>query len=122
MTKKYFYEGEVTDTRCLGRSRWVFALQSNIGEAEMISRTPKLVKISSGVSLADVVKRALPGLRLTHLPMPPSAISPKVESQYFGVSKTGTLWEQIMETRKVGVYVPGELPDPEIELLVVLEN
>ena len=122
MTKKYFYEGEVTDTRCLGRSRWVFALQSNIGEAEMISRTPKLVKISSAVSLGDVVKRALPGLRLTHLPMPPGAISPKVESQYYGVSKAGTLWEQIMETRKVGVYVPGELPDPEIELLVVLDS
>ncbi len=122
MTKKYFYEGEVTDTRCLGRSRWVFALQSKIGEAEMISRTPQLVKVSSGASLPEVVKRALPGLRLTHLPMPPTAISPKVESQYFGISKTGTLWEQIMETRKVGVYVPGELPDPEIELLVVLES
>jgi len=122
MTKKYFYEGEVTDTRCLGRSRWVLSLQSSIGEAELISRAQQLVKFSSAENVGEVVKRALPGLRLTHLPMPPSAISPRVENQYFGISKTGPLWEQIMESRKVGVYIPGEIPSPEVELLVVLDN
>ncbi len=118
---KYFYEGEITDQRCLGRSRWIFAIHSDVGEAEVISRTPQLVKICSSQFVPELVKRALPGLTLTHLPVPPSAISAKVENQYFGINKAGPCWEHLAQTRRVGVYVPGELPEPEIEVLVALE-
>jgi type VI secretion system protein ImpJ len=45
-----------------------------------------------------------------------------VEFQYFGISRTGNSWEHIVQTRKIGVYVPDDLPGAEIELLVVLES
>jgi len=45
-----------------------------------------------------------------------------VETEYFEVDRTGACWNSILDTRKVGVYVPGDLPSPEIELLVILEN
>lgn len=121
-TGRYFYEGEITDQRCLDRARWIFTIHSEIGEMELISRTQRLVKLCSSQLLPEVVKAALPGLALTHLPVPPSAVAPKVEYQYFGVSRTGSSWEHIVRTRQVGVYVPGELPNPEIELLVILES
>jgi len=119
---RYFYQGEITDQRCLDRSRWVFAIRSQIGELDLISRTQRLVKICSSQLLPEVVKAALPGLPLAHLPVPPSAVAAKVESQYFGISRTGSAWENIVQTRGVGVYVPGDLPDPEIELLVILDS
>jgi type VI secretion system protein ImpJ len=119
---RYFYEGEITDQRCVGRARWIFAINSAIGEADLISRTPRLVKICSAELLPELVKTALPGLALTHLPVPPSAIAPRVEHQYFGVSKVGTCWEHIVQTRRVGVYVPGDLPAPELELVVLPEQ
>jgi type VI secretion system protein ImpJ len=119
---RYSFEGSVTDQRCVGRSRWILAIRSDIGEADLISRAPRLVKICSSQLLPELVKTALPGLTLTHLPVPPSAIAPKVDYQYFGVSKAGACWEHIVETRKVGVYIPGELPSPEVELLVLLES
>ncbi len=121
-TGRYFYVGEITDQRCLDRARWIFAIRSEIGELELISRTQRLVKICSSQLLPEVVKAALPGLTLSHLPVPPSAVAPKVESQYFGISRAGSTWEQIVQTRGVGVYVPGELPLPEIELLVILDS
>ena len=121
-TKDYFWEGQVTDQRVLGRSRWVFALHSRAGEAEVIARAPQLVKICSAQFVSELVKRALPGTALTHLPVPPPAISARVEMQYFGVSKAGPCWDHIVQTRQVGVYCPGELPDPELELMVILEN
>lgn len=121
-TGRYTYEGEITDQRCLDRARWIFAIRSEIGELELISRAQRLVKICSSQLLPEVVKAALPGLALSHLPVPPSAVAPKVESQYFGISRTGSTWEQIVQTRGVGIYVPGELPLPEVELLVILDS
>jgi type VI secretion system protein ImpJ len=119
---RYFYEGEIKDQRCFARSRWILGVHSPIGEAELISRVPHLVKVCSSKFVSELVKRALPGLTLTHLEVPPSAISAKVESQYFTVSRSGPCWEHIMQTRTVGVYVPGEVPSPEMELVVILES
>ncbi len=121
-TADYFWEGEVTDVRCLAKSRWVFAIQSAIGEAEVISKTPPLVKVCSKLFVPELVKRALPGLALTHLPVPPSAISSRVDTQYFSIAKVGPCWDHIVQTKQVGVYIPGELPEPVPELLVVLES
>ena len=43
----YTFEGEVADTRCLGAARWFLGIRSNLGEAEVIARTPQLVKVCS---------------------------------------------------------------------------
>lgn len=120
--KPYFWEGEITDQRVLGTSSWIFAIRSALGEAELLSRTPQLVKVCSALFVPELVKRALPGLPMRHLPVPPPAVSRRIETQYFGISRSGPCWDHMVQTRKVGVYVPGDIPDPEIELLVVLES
>jgi type VI secretion system protein ImpJ len=122
LAAKNFRNGDVLDQRCLDRARWVLAVRAETGEAEIIAKTPRLIKICSKDLLPELVKTALPGLGLVHLPIPPSAIAPKVEFQYFGISRTGHSWEHIVQTRKVGVYIPDDLPGAEIELLVVLES
>jgi type VI secretion system protein ImpJ len=53
--------------------------------------------------------------------VPPSTIPVKTDFQYFSVSRTGPCWDHIVQTRQIGLYVPGELPDPTFELLVILE-
>jgi len=121
-TEPYYYEGEIADSRVLGRSRWVFAIRSAMGEAELMARTPQLIKVCTPVFVRELVKRALPGLGLMHLAVPPPAISARVETQYFGISRNGPCWDHMTKTRQVGVYVPGEFPEPEVEILVVLEN
>jgi type VI secretion system protein ImpJ len=118
----YFYTGEVADTRCLGASRWVLAIRSPIGEVELITRTPQLVKLCSKLFVPELVKRALPGMPMVHLPVPPPAIPARLDTQYFAVNRSGPCHEHINQTREVGLYIPGEIPDPEVELLVILET
>jgi len=121
-TGRYFFEGEAQDQRAFGRGRWVLGIRSPIGEADLITKAPQLLKICSAKFVPDLVKRAMPGLGLTHVQVPPSAIAAKVDSQYFFVTKSGPCWEHIMKTKLIGVYVPGELPSAELELVVILEN
>jgi type VI secretion system protein ImpJ len=118
----YFWEGNITDQRCLGRSRWVLAIRARMGEAELMARTPQLIKVCTPPFVRQLVKRALPGMGLTHVPVPPPAIAARVETQYFGISRNGPCWDHMVQTRQVGVYVPGEFPEPEVEILVVLAS
>jgi len=119
---RYFYEGEIVDQRCLGRARWMLGIRSPIGEADLISKALQLVKVCSSQFVGELVKRALPGLTLSHMQVPPAAVATKVDSQYFVITRSGPCWEHIMRTHSVGVYVPGEIPSPEIELIVLPEN
>jgi type VI secretion system protein ImpJ len=119
---RYFYEGLVKDPRCFDRSRWLLGIHAAIGEADVIIRTQQLVKVCSAKFVPELVKRAVPGLTLTHVPIPPSTISAKLEYQYFSINRSGPCWEHIMHSTSVGVYVPGELPSPELELIVILDS
>jgi type VI secretion system protein ImpJ len=121
-TGDYFYEGDVTDQRCLDRSRWILSVRAELGEVDIISRTPQLVKLCSKLFVPRLVERALPGMALTHLSVPPTAISARVDAQYFSVSRGGPCWDHIVQTRQVGVYVPGDLPGVTLELLAILES
>jgi type VI secretion system protein ImpJ len=118
----YYWTGPIPDQRCLDRCRWIFAIRSKIGEGDLIERTPRLVKICSKKFIARLVQSAMPGLGLGHVSIPPAAVSPRLETQYFAVNRSGGCWESVVQTREVGIYVPGEIPQPEIELLVVLES
>ncbi len=121
-TKPYFYAGPITDERVLGRSQWILTIRSRMGEADLIRQAPELIKVCSEEFVGKLVERAIPGLKLTHMTSPPAAVSPRVEHQYFGLSKAGPCWDHIVKTRRVGVYVPGEFPDPEVRLQVVVES
>lgn len=119
---QYFHHGPVSDQRCLGVSRWILGIRSPLGEAHLIQAASQLIKVCSAKFVGDLVKRALPGLPLTHLSVPPAAISPKVTTQYFAITKSGPCWDHIMQTKEVAVYVPGEIPHAELELLVILDT
>ena len=117
----YIREADVTDERCLRRSRWIFGIRSSLGEADLIGMTPRLIKVCSARFVPELVRRALPGLTLHHLPVPPAAIRAEADKQYFSVELTGPCWEHIQQTRRVGVYVPGEIADAEYDLNIVVE-
>ena len=96
--------------------------QFRVGEADLITATPQLVKVCSAKFVGELVKRAIAGLTMTHLPVPPPAIPARVESQYFAISKEGPFWDHIVQTKRVGIYVPGDLPEAELEFLVLLDK
>jgi len=118
----YMYAAEVLDERCLRRARWILGMRSTLGESDLLRLTPKLVKVCSSKFVPELVKRALPGLTLTHLPVPPTAIRAEADMQYFSIEIAGPCWEHILQTRRVGIYIPGEISGPEFELTVKVET
>lgn len=119
MAESCLYLGEVSDERCLGAGRWILEIHSSIAEADVIARVPQLTKVCSARFVMELIRRALPGLGLRHLSVPPPQIAAKVESHYFSIERGGPCWEHIVQTRQVGVYLPAEIPVREVSLIVV---
>ena len=87
---------------------------------DVAGRAPHLVKLSAAGQLDTLIRQALPGVALTYVPNPPSAVSVKVNHTYFLLQKSGVEWENISRARNVAAYVPAEFPNPQLELVIVL--
>ncbi len=118
----YIHGADVRDERCFRHARWVLGVRSTLGESDLLRLVPKLVKVCSLKFVPELVKRALPGMTLNHLSVPPSALRAEADMQYFAIETTGPCWEHIQQTRNVGIYIPGEIAKPEFDLTVIVER
>jgi type VI secretion system protein ImpJ len=120
--RKFLHTGVVADKRCFGSSQWILGVRSDLSEPDVVKSVPRLVKVCSAKHIARLVKEALAGLTVEHLPVPPAAVSPRPGTQYFAVTRSGPCWETTVQTEEVGIYVPEPLSGSQLELLIVLES
>ncbi|HSJ10164.1 MAG TPA: type VI secretion system baseplate subunit TssK [Longimicrobiales bacterium] len=118
-----FYAAPVRDARCLDPgARWYLGVRANLPSGELVARTTRLVKLCSSRFIARLVKEAYPGLGIDPVPAPPPELAPRLGMQYFAIGRTEPCWKAIVDSGEVGLYVPGAIPQPELELKVVLER
>ena len=108
------------EDRFLTAPQLYLAVSSSAKVAEVIRAVPQLVKVSSGDRITHLIRHAMSGVELTHTPSPPSAIPVKLNYQYFQLAKAGPEWDAITRARNLAAYVPSELANPQLELVILL--
>jgi type VI secretion system protein ImpJ len=114
------YATTIDDDKYLVNTKMYLAVTADMAEADLIKRAPQLIKVCSASQVEHLVRAALPGIQMTHLPKPPGAIPVKLAFQYFSLNQAGPAWEAIGKSRNLGAYVPGDIPKPQLELIIVL--
>jgi type VI secretion system protein ImpJ len=114
------YATAIDQDRYLSAPQLYLAVSADSNQADLLRRTPQLVKISSHDGVERLIRQALPGLGLTYVPNPPSAVPVKLSHHYFLLHKSGPEWDAVVRARNLAAYVPSEVPDPQLELVIVL--
>lgn len=96
------------------------AVASSVKPDELLKKAPQLLKLSSADQVQRLIRQALPGVPLRHVPNPPSQIPVKLDYQYFQLDRSAEEWGAITRSRNLAVYVPSDFPDPRLELVIVL--
>ncbi len=112
----------IDDEKLFHGTRFYLGIEAETDAQELIERVPQLVKVCSAQHIEHLVRQALPGASLIHEPRPPVAIPVKLRHQYFKISPAGLAWEAVARSRTLAVYIPGDLPKPKVELIVVFED
>jgi type VI secretion system protein ImpJ len=114
------YATAISDDKYLRNTRMYLAVTAEMNEAQLINGTPTLIKVCSATHIEHLVRQALPGIPLTHVARPPSSIPVKLNYQYFSLNQSGMAWEAVVRSRNLAAYVPGEFPNPQLELVILL--
>jgi len=117
--KNSIYATALSDEKYFSNTRMFLALSADAKKEEIISKAPQLLKVGSAAQVEHLINQALPGVQLQHV-QPPSTIPVKLKYQYFSVNQGGGAWDYVRRARNFAVFVPGEIPNPELELLIVL--
>jgi type VI secretion system protein ImpJ len=114
------YATSLAEDRFLTNTRMYLALSSDVSKADLIAKTPYLVKICSATHIEHLVRQALPGVGLTYVAQPPSSVPVKLNYQYFSLDQSGPAWEAITRARNLAAYIPAEFGNVQAELIVML--
>lgn len=114
------YAVALDQERYLTAPQLYLALKTDMEHADTVKKAPQLVKIGSGDRIENLIKQALPGLTLTHVEKPPSTLPVRLDYEYFLLGRAGPEWDAIALARNLAVYVPSDLPNAQLELIVIL--
>jgi type VI secretion system protein ImpJ len=115
------YAASIFEDRFLDDATVLYlAIKADMDEGELIRKVPHLVKICSATHIEHLIRQALPGVPLMHMPSLPTSVPVKLNHQYFQISRSGLAWEAIERVRNVSAYIPADFPSPQCELIVLL--
>jgi type VI secretion system protein ImpJ len=120
LARPSIYTTELSEDKYLKSTQMYLAVTADLSQSDIVDRTPSLVKVCSASHIDHLMTYALPGVELTHVPTPPNSLPVKLRYNYFSLSQTGPAWEAVRRARNFAAYVPGELPNPQLELLILL--
>ena len=119
-TRPSMHAVALDDDRYLRAPQLYLAVSSEGRPTDVLQKTPQLVKVSSADHVERLVRQALPGVGMTHVPTPPSAVPVKLDYHYFRLDTSGASWDAIVRDRNLAANVPADIPNPRLELVIVL--
>ena len=114
------YATSIDEDKYLVGTKMYLAVNAEMTEAEVATKVPQLVKVCSATQIEQLVRQALAGIPLTYMQTPPSAIPVKLNYQYFSLNQSGLAWDSIGKARNLAAYVPGDIRNPQMELVILL--
>jgi type VI secretion system protein ImpJ len=114
------YATAIDNDKYFTNTKMYLAIAAESSQADIVAKVPQLVKVCSASHIDHLVRQALPGVPATYVAAPPSAIPVKLNYQYFSLSQTGVAWEAVVRARNLAAYVPSEIPNPQLELIILL--
>jgi type VI secretion system protein ImpJ len=118
-TKPSFYIGRLENERLLENADFYLSVASEVPAASVIDTAPTKLKVGAPDDVEKILNSALPGVKLVYAAQTPVAIPVRVGNHYFALEPHGSIFERMLKSRSVCIYVPQALPDMKLELIAV---
>jgi type VI secretion system protein ImpJ len=102
-----------------GRNRFFLVMKTGEDPKTVLRSVESIAKLGSREQLPKLIARALPGVGLEHLPVPPQELPRKADSIYFLVDHHSDPWGGVSKGNNIALYWDNAPEDLEVELMVV---
>ena len=100
------YRAELSDRLALTCDRFVLGVQTDLPPKQVSTQLPSFIKIATHDVIEGLVSTAMPGAPVEVTFSPPREIPVKSDLVYFTISSKDPHFQQILEQRKLAIYLP----------------
>ncbi|WP_269791105.1 type VI secretion system baseplate subunit TssK [Stenotrophomonas sp. Iso1] len=111
--------GRLDSQRIDGNASFYLSVSAAVPAQELIQSVPVRFKVGAPDDVEKCVLSALPGVKLTHAAQVPAAIPVRPGSHYFELDARGALYERMLKSQSLMIYVPAGITDLKMELVAV---
>lgn len=110
----------ITEERHLKAVQAYLAVRTEVSDANFIDRAPGLIKVASRDEIQRLFHQSVSGVALSFVSEPPRALPVKLDYRYFRLDVADPLWQTVLRSRSIAVWVASEILSPELELVLIL--
>ncbi len=114
-----YYAAELSPTIFEGRNRFYLVFTTESDPHQMMESLESIAKLGSRETLPLLIARALPGIKLDYLQIPPQELPRRANSFYFRIDHHSNQWAQIEQDSNIALYWDTASEDLNIELMIV---
>lgn len=116
--QKFFVTRELSVQDVDPRNQYTLSVKAEMDSKELVSLVDEKGKAGSAKSVPGMVTMAVKGLRIEHLPGPPTTISGPSGAEFWKVEPHGNQWSRVRDEFTFGLSL-GPLRDADVRLFVV---
>ena len=117
-----YFTSELKPAHFESRNRYFLVLNTEEDPKELLQSMAASAKLSSRERLPLLIARALPGIAMEHLPVPPQELPRRAFSLYFAVDVHSEQWELVQKGNNIALYWDHAPEDLEVELMIVTRS
>lgn len=114
-----YYAVELSPAIFEGRNRFYLVFETEQDPQSVLQSLETIAKLGSRESLPILIARALPGIKLEHLQVPPQELPRRARSVYFQIDHHSDQWAQVQKAHNLALYWDAAPEDLKVELMVV---
>ena len=118
-----YWVGSLESDKITRESRLYIAVSSSMMQThELVQIVPLRFKVGTTVDVEQRVVSALPAIPIHHLMQVPTAIPVRSGVSYFEIEPHHELYQRMLESETICIYVPAGFQDISIELIAVMNG
>lgn len=114
-----YYATELKPAIFEGKNRYYLAVRTEEDPTTILPFLEDLAKLSSRENLPLLISRALPGIGLSFLQVPPQELPRRAHTLYFSIDHHDDQWASVTKQHNLSLFWGNAPQDIEIELMVV---
>ncbi|QOY96208.1 type VI secretion system baseplate subunit TssK [Massilia sp. UMI-21] len=114
-----YYLGALDSGRINLQTTLYLAVAADMPALQLVDVVPLQFKVGAPEDVDKFVLSALPGVKLVHAPQVPAAVPVRPDTYYFILENRGMLYETMLKSQAISIYVPNGIRDLRLELIAV---
>ncbi|MCU0538753.1 MAG: type VI secretion system baseplate subunit TssK [Desulfobacterales bacterium] len=114
-----YFAAELQPAMFEGHHRFYLVCTSDAEAPQLVQSLTAIAKLSSRETLPILIARALPGIRLSHLALPPQELPRRARSVYFQIDHFSEHWARVQKGLNLALFWDSAPEDAQLELMIV---